>query len=522
MSSTRKAKDDSEFHQARYASSPAFERGLLANLVAKRAALLDDPADRDLIWFIHHLSHQEYSLGAVIKDLVARYPDRIQTEEMARIGMKPGTICNGSQVKMICEGFGDEANLPFLLDGGYGKLGELLHEDAQSAQKTRSYPCCYPAQDFVDECRRVAEENLEKRLNEICLDPKSSLKYGTWYFPNLIATLREYRADFIKQNGAGVVITALGQKVCDALDYAAYSRGLTLIQGESRRGKSFAAQKWCIQRPGLAPFVEVPPSNDDVGFFRALARGIGLGNFLNYKAAQIRERVESVLLAGDHLLVLDEAQRLWPQSNYRQAFPRRIVWVMAMANAGVPIAMIATPQFIETQKAVEQTGWNSAQLTGRISHYECLPEDLSREDLMAVAKCGLPEVEESVLRSLAIYARSSSRYLAAIDSISKRARYLAMRSGRSAATTADVRQAMKESVIPADTKLQRALASGKKPKDLPAAQQVSVPTPALGQAAQQDSLPAAGRPSAGSSPVPVPEMWPPRARGDIEAVLTGS
>jgi hypothetical protein len=204
-------------------------------------------------------------------------------------------------------------------------------------------------------------------------------------------------------------------------------------------------------------------------FFRALARGLGLGNFLQYKANEIRERVESVLRSGDILLVMDEAQRLWPQRNVRYGFPNRIIWVMTMANAGVPIAMVSTPQFIQSQKAIEKTGWNSAQLVGRISHFESLPVDLSPDDLMAVAKSVLPEAGADDLRALAAYACSSLRYLAAIDSISKRARYIAMRDGREAATTDDVRKAMKESVIPADTRLQLALASARKSKAAPIA-----------------------------------------------------
>jgi hypothetical protein len=190
-----------------------------------------------------------------------------------------------------------------------------------------------------------------------------------------------------------------------------------------------------------------------------MARGLGLGNFLNYKVVQIRERVESVLLTGDLVLVLDEAHRLWPQTHFRAGYPKRMVWVMTMANAGVPICMISTNQFFATQKVIEKNGWNSAQLTGRISHYESLPSELSPEDLIGVAKAILPEADAKTLRALAAYARSSSRYLAAIDSITKRASYVAQRAGRNVATTDDVRTAMLESVIPADTKLHRALES---------------------------------------------------------------
>jgi hypothetical protein len=370
MSSTRKAKDDSEFYPNRYASSPEYERGISATLTAKRCSILDNSKDRLLLWFVQWLSWQ------------------------------PGALEN------------------------------LAH------YVEKRCPLGYSTKDLI----------------KLCVDPESGHSgklHGEWGNVN---AAREYRAAYMKDAGP-VFNTALGQKVCEVLDYTSFSRGLTLMEGEARTGKSFAARAWCEQRAGGARFVEVPPGNDDSGFFRALARGLGIGNFLQYKAREIRERVEAVLLSHDLILVLDEAQRLWPQRNLRYGYPHRIVWVMAMANAGVPIAMVSTPQFSQVQKAVEKSGWNAAQFTGRIKHYEPLPHDLSKEDLMAVAKTVLPEADTKVLRALAIYARSSARYLAAIDSISIRARYIAMKAERSAATTDDVRKAMQESVIPSDTRL---------------------------------------------------------------------
>src|ERR1017187_7120193 len=488
--STRKAKDGSVFHQARYASSPEFDRGLIANLVAKRAAICDDAADRELIWFIQYLSHQAGGLAAVAKDLLARYSDRIQTPTMASIGMKPSGMCNAAQVKAIRDEMSCDWRREFLLYGendvldvmlsSDDSMGELLDDEitdaalaravaepSQLEQKSRSYPRAYPAQEFVAACHDAAETNLEKHLCEICLNPALNLESGPWYFPGLISTLREYQAEFIKAKTTGVFVTAMGQKVCDVLDYTAYCRGLTLMQGEARLGKSHAARTWCEQHPGNARFVEVPTGNDEATFFRALARGLGLVNFLNYKVGEIKSRVESILLTGDIILVLDESQRLWPQMNLRYGSPKRIEHIMSWANKtpehpAVPMCLISTPQFIQSQIAMGKNGWNSAQLTGRISHYESLPADLSPEDLMAVAKTVLPEADTQSLRALAVYARSSARYLAAIDSIAKRARYIAMRAGRATATTDDVRKAMQESVIPADTKLHRALdASGK-------------------------------------------------------------
>ncbi len=99
--STRKAKDDSVFHQSRYASSTEYERGLIANLVAKRCALLDDKADRELVWFIQHLSHQDGGLAAVAADLVKKFPLRLGTQKMVEIGNRKSQNYNAAEVNEI-------------------------------------------------------------------------------------------------------------------------------------------------------------------------------------------------------------------------------------------------------------------------------------------------------------------------------------------------------------------------------------------------------------------------------------
>ena len=64
MSSTRRAKEGSPFRQERYCSSPEFERGLMAHLVAKRCDCLASSGDEELIFFLQFLSHQEGGLYA--------------------------------------------------------------------------------------------------------------------------------------------------------------------------------------------------------------------------------------------------------------------------------------------------------------------------------------------------------------------------------------------------------------------------------------------------------------------------
>ena len=325
MSSTRHAKDDS-FHQSRYASSPEFERGLRASLVAQRCFLIDAPSDRELIWFIQYLSHQEGGLAAIARAIIEKYAGRIQTKTMASMGLRPGTICNADQVRKLRADFdiieGDiSPSQSFILKGEEHVSGmrppvplspQLSDFESQShyedrRQESEQYPTSYPSEKIFGVCSDAAGAHFEKWLNEVCLDPGTPFSHGPWYFHEAIEVLREFKNDYEKNISAGAVVTALGQIVCEALDYTAYSHGLTLLQGEARTGKSHAGRTWCNQHPGRARFVEVPPGNDETGFFRALARGLGLGNFLNYKTTEILARLEPVLLTGDILLVLDEA-----------------------------------------------------------------------------------------------------------------------------------------------------------------------------------------------------------------------
>jgi hypothetical protein len=160
------------------------------------------------------------------------------------------------------------------------------------------------------------------------------------------------------------------------------------------------------------------------------------------------------------ILVMDEAHYLWPISDCRHALPGRINWVMtALVNQGVPVALVTTPQFIATQKAVEKrTHWTSEQFVGRIGHYLPLPKSLGEEDLAKVAKALLPAGDAKSIEILVRYAQSSAKYLAGIETAVRRARYLAKKENRERVERADIKRAIQEAVIPSDSALANALA----------------------------------------------------------------
>jgi hypothetical protein len=529
MSSTRTAKDDSVYHQERYASSPEFERGLNASRVAARCDSLKPKADRNLIWGLHYLSHQPGGLTSVAETLVSKHADLFGTKQMVKIGKRAGQNYTAEEVRKIRQEMppilaqrfplrgetesemkqtcgckfsrfssrldqqakisrrlmelAEDAPVNHTVDSIERMFLDVEFEEAEAREREESgkNPTSYPVNDFLKLCHEKAltqpweansrPDTLDNLLRELCLNPGVPLHSDPpWYFFNLDTALERHMEEWIAQRTAGVVVTALGKEVHEMLNYTLDSGLMTLLEGDARTGKSFAARSWCEQHPGQARFVEVPPGNDDASFFRALARGLGLGNFLNYKVGEIKPRVESVLLTGDILLVLDESQRLWPQMNLRYGAPKRIDYIMTWADKtlehpAVPMCLVSTPQFIQSQIAMEKNGWSSAQFIGRQALYKRLPGKLGIEDLMAVASSVLPKADTPTIRAVAAYARTSARYLAAIDSIAARARYIANRAGQEHATTEHVLKAMQESVIPSDTILVRTLEDGRKATD---------------------------------------------------------
>lgn len=486
MSNTRKANGAGPLRQERYASSQEFERGLVANLVAKRCGVLERAEDRELVWFLQLLSHQEGGLKRLAAELCSRFPDKLATPAMQRLGAKPGQVYNAKQVPQVRAEIPDgESDYPLR-----GEIDDMVYlsapnEPADAADRytgqwkterdeylnrakaeAEKLPVSYEASKFVSRCSAAALANLERHLCDLCLDPAIPLVDGSpWYFPNLISTLREYQAEWIAQRRTAVAVTAIGQQVYDALEYARATRRMVLIDGNARIGKTFAVKAWCAQNPGRARYVQVPSTNDELGFFRAIASALGMSCGQSWKAVQLRSRIEDVLQTGQLTIVFDEAHYAFPTSSCRTTIPGRINWMMtALINYGVGVALVTTPQFIKTQKAIEhRTSWTSEQLTGRIGHYEKLADTLSDADLEAVAKSLLPTGDARCIKALVLYAKSSAKYLAGIETAVARAKFIASRAQREQVTFADVKQTI-ENVIPSDRALADALSVSTKPR----------------------------------------------------------
>ncbi len=483
MSSTRRTNTPGIIKQERFASSREYERGLMANLVAKRCSVLDPPEERKLIWAIQLLSHRPGGLKKLAANLMAQFPDRIASASMRKFGTKAGRTYSAAQVKIVRDEI-PVARFPLKGETDYG-LDEaaLFFGDNAERQEIRQleaefYPSSYPASEFVKCCHEAASAGLEKQLLTLCLDPALPVADGApWFFPTLVSTLRQFLAEQVETHCRLTVVTSLGERVHEALDYTSQSRSMSLIEGPARFGKSHSAADWCERHPGRARYVQLESSRDEMSFFRAIARALGVSINLNSKAQELRQRIEETLQTGDLVIVFDEAHYLWPATIDPRSLPARINWILtALVNNDVPVALVSTPQVLRNQKEFEaRTRWTSEQLVGRIGHYEPLPDELTLDDLKKVVLAILPDANTETVKLLVHYARASAKYLAGIRHAVDRAAFIARKDGREKIQFADVKRALKEAVIPSDTAFANAVGATATPARKRAARVFAMP-----------------------------------------------
>jgi hypothetical protein len=294
-----------------------------------------------------------------------------------------------------------------------------------------------------------AGEDREKWVAELCLNPETGSALEL-HLPRL----RQFMADYCRLKSNGLV-TAIGQAVGDGLEYCSQTRGLVLISGKPRLGKTWAAQAWIKRNPGRARYVQIPSDGSDATFFGAIARALGLTVESDAKVKYLCPRVEAALQGGDLMLVLDEAMNLWPNFTNTVTRPSRISWIMcSLVNRGLPVALLVTPQFQKAQSNyVARTGWACQQFDGRISRFIQLPDKVEIIDLEAVAQVWLPDGDRRSIQALADFAFLSNKGLAAIEHVTKLAAYNARQDGREKPVWPDIARAIKESPMPDETDL---------------------------------------------------------------------
>jgi len=348
------------------------------------------------------------------------------------------------------------------------------------------------AENLLKKCRRLAESDygdssLEKYLCDVCINPRHPLlrdmdgkefksykdrlrdsfeevsncemrRIGVAYFDDVFGALLDYQrrqTDAIRKN---FVLTAIGQKVWETLDFALKTGRMVLLEGWEGRGKTEAAKTWVRIHQGEARFVSLKGVTNKTIFFREIARALGIASGYTRKATEMQAHVEDVLIRSKQMLVLDEFHFAFPHGTRISSRPEIIDWIdTALCNQGVPVGCVTTPQiFICVKRAEAQAGWNWRQFRRRVRRWVTLPEWNTKGDLEAVAQSLMPGISRAGIKLAVGYAHLSlegapSRDVSGLGDVATEAALLAENAGHDVVTFEDVDRAITEHLVPSDT-----------------------------------------------------------------------
>lgn len=466
MSSTRYASHGSPLSQNRHMSDPAYaaQRGISGSGVAAKSSLLLRH-ERELVFFIQSLSlPQPRKSGSddllptgtkkIAAELLEMFPERLGSKTMRALEMKHGAKFSEADGEMIR----DELRCTKELSpAGYLEWCRQRFMDQVPNLLVRL--CIDPT------LRPVTQPGITRRAvievfyasGDSDYEPSEVEDLDVPFFHDITGALYEYQKRYAQRALAEFVTTSIAKPVFEKLDYALENRKCVLIRGNSGIGKSEAVRAWADMHRGQARYVSLKGINHRTAFFRAIAKACGVGSTFTLSASKVQARVEDYLENTGLLLIVDEGQYLFSGQKRIEKEPELINWLdTACFNNGVPFAIVATKEFDQRRRAVEeQTTWSSHQLARRIKGSVLLPDVPSDADMQAVAKKRLPNATVPMIKLIVGYAITSKRFMDGIVEVIEDAAWLCGKGNRVGYD--ELKRAISETRAPSDASLKRAL-----------------------------------------------------------------
>ncbi len=161
------------------------------------------------------------------------------------------------------------------------------------------------------------------------------------------------------------------------LDYALANNSITLIEGESRMGKTVAAKEWKRVNQARAVMVEVPPVGASKALLLEIAQAVGANRNLNTV-----HLLQSVVRAfnSNRVLIVDEAHRALPSA--RAVNPAALEILRYIHDrTGAALCLISTRRLREHMRG---SAYQFEQIIGRIGMPISLRAELTREDIAPI------------------------------------------------------------------------------------------------------------------------------------------
>ncbi|MBI1178003.1 AAA family ATPase [bacterium] len=427
--------------QERWMSSEEYValRSINGLATTAKAGLLTGSELKRLLFWIQGRSQMPGGLLAIARDLVEMFPENLPTPTARKTGSNRGARASGESAMATGTDYQKVAleKLPrHLIQICVNPYIELDSDaDNLSAGYQRNV-----MEQVLPDVSRLTGEHVREGFRTAAVP----------YFRDLLGSLLELMHRDCKRAADAHALTSVGQTIWKQLDFCRRTHQMIVIEGREGIGKTEAVNAWCAAHEGEVRRVSLTSTTNQTEFFRELAAAVGVACSYMRKVNEMKPRATDVLRRSGLMLVIDEGHYLLPQTKRVVARPVLLDWLYSgLNNFGVPVALIATPQFSQLAANVEKcTGWNSGQFLRRSKRFVELPPRLGDSDLRIVARALLPGASETLVGVVAAYASLKEHQLDAIKDIVTEAQALAEESGRDTIKSTDLERAMKEVIEP--------------------------------------------------------------------------
>ena len=252
--------------------------------------------------------------------------------------------------------------------------------------------------DYPDEVREqvmwfhqhILDENLSWKDAEQAIGYSQTVIYRVLkgIYPgkidDVIKAIRSYRklaAQRASIRRAEFVENSISKRVCSTLDYALANQTMTMIVGDSRVGKSIAADYWCIQNNhGRSVKVTAPAIGGAKGFLRRIAKKLGVN-----RSQPVADMADAILRAfnPNRILIVDQAHWLLP-ADPRTSNPAGLNFLIDLFEAThCAIALLSTKRLPERFQKGE---FLYEQIIGRIGMPVLIPSKIEPVDILPIVE----------------------------------------------------------------------------------------------------------------------------------------
>lgn len=425
---------------------------------ARAVREMGEPGDRTLAWYLQGRSIMPGGLKAVAEEIwQASARKGLGSPAMHRLGRESGKVYEGDDFLAVYAELNDGAvpreivdlgNLihATTLEAGYESISiDFGHGSEVVVEQTRARLsqlhsqlqniCRKSASELLSECNKVAATTLPGVLRSFASEGRP---IEAAYFHDLRAAADANFRAFSGGAEKHLAKTATAKAVAEELESIAGAQTLGLFQGETREGKTTAAQAFCRKNLHRCRYASLEDDLSDRRIYEILANAVSGPIDARWVKDDFRAAITGALVGSGLMLIIDEAHNLFPRNPKNR--PVWLEWVRtALVDRGVSVALISTPQFVgRIHTTAQASGWQSDQFTGRIGKLRTIERlvdddqagwDQRHEDVAAVARCHLPEADATAIAYMAATAMTCRTPFHLVATMARDAREFARRRG---------------------------------------------------------------------------------------------